>query len=122
MTTREAVNPRQILTPVALHILLSLADGERHGYGIKLEVEDRTRGSLTLGPATLYEAIHRMEKAGWIEVTDPPPNESPGRGNHRKYYCLTTEGRRQLHAELHRLNEIVRFAKSKKLFSESRPS
>lgn len=117
----DPVSPRHIITPAVLHILLSLADHDRHGYGIKQDVEDRTHGTLNLGPATLYEAIHRLERVGWIEVTDPPDAETPGRGNTRKYYALTGSGRQALYGELGRLDEIVRFAKSRNLMSPPRP-
>jgi len=48
------------LTPVALNVLLALADGERHGYGIILEVEGRTGGEVRLGPGTVYGAVKRL--------------------------------------------------------------
>ncbi|HXV62338.1 MAG TPA: helix-turn-helix transcriptional regulator [Vicinamibacteria bacterium] len=95
------------MTPAVLHVLLSLADGERHGYGIKLDVEERTDGAIRLGPGTLYEAIHRLEKSGWIEETN--------HDERRKFYRLTRAGRRHLEKELNRLNEIIRFARSKAL-------
>ena len=60
-------NPRDLLTPAALHILLSVASERLHGYAIKRAVEARTEGALSLGPGTLYEAIHRMANSGWIE-------------------------------------------------------
>ena len=104
--------PREILTPAVLHVLLSLVDGVKHGYGIKLEVEERANGALELGPGTLYEAIHRMQKDGWIEEA--------GREARRKYYRLTPLGRRQLKAELSRLEGILRFARSKSLLKSER--
>ena len=58
------------LSPSVLHIMLALADGARHGYSIKQEVESRTDGAVRLGPGTLYEAIQRLEDAGLIEETD----------------------------------------------------
>lgn len=106
-------NPRDLLTPAALQILLSLAGGERHGYGIKRDVEERTSGTLTLGPGTLYEAIHRMEQAGWIA-------RRSGRDPRRVEYRLTAEGKRRMRAELERLAEIVEFARSRELLSQSR--
>ncbi len=112
-----ARTPRELLTPAALHVLLSLAEGERHGYGIKLDVEERTSGALSLGPGTLYEAIHRMEKSGWIEA-------SPRRGTRtktdprRRYYRLTREGRARLGQELERLREIVSYARARDLIRD----
>jgi len=116
MTTR-AGTPRELLTPAALHVLLSLAEGERHGYGIKLDVEQRTAGALSLGPGTLYEAIHRMEKSGWIE-------ESARRGGRtkidprRRYYRMTKEGRERLKQELERLRDIVSYARARDLLRD----
>jgi len=86
---------------------MSLAEGERHGYRIKTDVEERTGGDLSLGPGTLYEAIHRMLKTGWIQEA-PTPNEG---GRRRKTYRITGEGRAQMEAELKRLDAIVRYAK-----------
>jgi DNA-binding PadR family transcriptional regulator len=115
--SRPPGTPRELLTPAALHVLLSLAEGERHGYGIKLDVEERTGRSLVLGPGTLYEAIHRMQKAGWIEesVRRRSPEKSDPR---RKYYRLTREGRERLREELERLRDIVHYAKAKALLRE----
>ena len=62
------------LTPVALHVLLALADGERHGYGIMLEVRERTGGSVRLGPGTLYGAIKRLKEGGVIEESGERPD------------------------------------------------
>jgi len=95
--------PRDLLTPAALHILLTLASEPTHGYGVKQAVEERTGGELTLGPGTLYEAIHRMNAEGWIEEIG---NEGP-----KRMYRITAEGRDILGEELRRLGEIVDFAR-----------
>jgi DNA-binding PadR family transcriptional regulator len=117
MNKSQPGTPRELLTPAALHVLLSLAEGERHGYGIKLDVEERTAGSLALGPGTLYEAIHRMQKSGWIEeaVRRRGREKSDPR---RRYYRLTREGRERLRDELERLRDIVHYAKSKALLRD----
>jgi DNA-binding PadR family transcriptional regulator len=65
------------LTPAVFHILLALAGGESHGYGIMLEVEELTRGCIRLGPGTLYRSIQRMLVQGLIE-------ELEERGLHRR--------------------------------------
>ena len=69
------------LTPVVLNVLLALADGERHGYGIMLEVRERTGGRVRLGPGTLYGAIKRLKEGGVIEESGqrPEPGEAPRR-------------------------------------------
>ena len=107
MPKRAPRNPRDLLTPAALHILLSLAQEELHGYGVKAAVEERTGGALSLGPGTLYEAIHRMDEDGWIQEVDVE-----GR---RRVYRITPEGRRVLDDELRRLGEIVDFARGARL-------
>lgn len=99
--------PRELLTPAALHILLTLAQNETHGYAIKQAIEERTGGKLSLGPATLYEAIHRMHEAEWIDEVP-----SPGR---KRVYRITPPGRRVLHDELRRLRDIVAFARDAEL-------
>jgi DNA-binding PadR family transcriptional regulator len=107
------------LTPVALNILLALADEERHGYGIGLEVRERTGGKMRLGPGTLYGSIKRMVDGGLIEESEERPEEQPDDGSRgydaerRRYYRLTGFGERVLAAELARLEEVVRTAQAK---------
>lgn len=88
-------------------IMLSLAGGEQHGYGIMQEVLDRTEGKVRLWPATLYGSIKRLTEADLIEESDerPAPELDDAR---RRYYRLTTLGRRVLDAECERLQELVR--------------
>ena len=89
------------------HILLSLAAGEQHGYGIMQDVLEQTTGKLRLWPATLYGAIKRLIEAGLIEESDvrPAPEEDDAR---RRYYRLTSLGKLVLDAECERLQELVR--------------
>ena len=109
----ESGNPRDLPTPTALHILLALGRAPMHGSAIRRDVEERTEGTIVLGPGTLYEAIHRMEADGWIaEVPD-----QPGR---RRVYRITDAGRSVLADEVARLDAIVRFARSEDLYSEAR--
>lgn len=95
------------LKPHWFHILLSLAGGEQHGYGIMQEVLHRTDGKVRLWPATLYGSIKRMTEADLIEGSDerPAPEMDDAR---RRYYRLTPLGRRVLDAECERLQELVR--------------
>jgi DNA-binding PadR family transcriptional regulator len=88
------------------HIMLSLAGGEQHGYGIMQEVLDRTAGKVRLWPATLYGSIKRLIEAELIEESNrrPEPELDDAR---RRYYRLTTLGRRVLDAECDRLQELV---------------
>jgi DNA-binding PadR family transcriptional regulator len=106
---------RELPTPAVLHILLALADGERHGYGIKQEAERRAEGALHLGPGTLYEAIYRLSRQAWIE-------EVEGAEERRRIYRLTSLGRRVLRAELRRLEAIVTEARSRGLLTGPRMS
>src|SRR4029077_7153851 len=89
------------------HIMLSLAGGEQHGYGIMQEVLNRTTGKVRLWPATLYGSIKRLIEADLIEESDerPAPEEDDAR---RRYYRLTKLGRDVLNAECERLQELVR--------------
>ncbi|KPJ94353.1 MAG: hypothetical protein AMS18_03815, partial [Gemmatimonas sp. SG8_17] len=102
------------LSPVTLQILLALVDNNRHGYGIKLEVEKRTEGAMNLGSGTLYEAIQRLETAGYIAEVVAPAGAT-GRERKRRYYQLAEPGRHVLGAELARMEKTVRYAKRKKL-------
>src|SRR5271170_7268929 len=89
------------------HILLTLAGGEQHGYGIMQEVRNRTTGKVRLWPATLYGSIKRLIEAELIEESEerPVPELDDAR---RRYYRLTTLGSRVLDAECERLQELVR--------------
>jgi DNA-binding PadR family transcriptional regulator len=89
------------------HIMLSLAGGEQHGYGIMQEVLTRTEGKVRLWPATLYGTIKRLIEAELIEESDerPAPELDDAR---RRYYRLTPLGKRVLSAECERLQELVR--------------
>jgi DNA-binding PadR family transcriptional regulator len=88
------------------HIMLSLAGGEQHGYGVMREVLGRTHGKVRLWPATLYGSIKHMIEADLIEESDerPAPELDDAR---RRYYRLTALGRRALDAECDRLQELV---------------
>lgn len=106
------------LTPVELQILLALATEIRHGYGIKLDIEDRTHGAMKLGSGTLYEAIQRMQRNGWMEAADSPGDDPAN--SRRKYYMLTPEGRKRLRDDLTSMRGIVEDAVALDLLAESR--
>ena len=88
------------------HILLALAGGEQHGYGIMQEVLERTSGKVRLWPATLYGSLKRLIEAELIQESDerPAPEFDDAR---RRYYKLTVFGRQVLDAECDRLQELV---------------
>lgn len=102
------------LTPAVFHILLALADGEKHGYSIMQEVTRITNGSIQMGPGTLYGTIKRMLESRLIEETDerPDPNMDDER---RRYYRLTSFGERVAQAEAGRLALLLNVAQSKRL-------
>ncbi|MGH2504739.1 MAG: PadR family transcriptional regulator [Ktedonobacterales bacterium] len=95
------------LTPAVFHIMLALADGERHGYSILREVERYTEGRLKLGPTTLYRSIRQMLAAGYIAETEERPDPEMD-DERRRYYRLTDRGRRVALAEMARLARLVR--------------
>src|SRR5215469_17722394 len=104
----SARNPeeRVPLTPAVFHILLSLSDGERHGYSIMRDVLAHTKGKLRLGPATLYRSIKHLAEDGLIEESDVRPD--PAFDNERRhYYRLTDLGRQVVVAEVRRLEETL---------------
>ena len=106
------------LSPAVFHVLLALADAERHGYGIIKEVEARTDGRVRLGPGTLYGSIKRMLEEGLIEESDERPDASLD-DERRRYYRLTGFGRRVASAEAERLSGLVDAARAKRLLSRA---
>ena len=102
------------LTPAMFHILLALADKERHGYHIMREVDERTNGNVKLGPGTLYGSIKRMMADGLIEELEERPDPELD-DERRRYYRLTDFGFRVASAEAQRLEQMVRSARAKKL-------
>lgn len=115
-------NPEDLLplTPVALNVLLALADGERHGYGIMLEVRERTGGKVRLGPGTLYGAIKRLKEGGVIAESGERPDPKLD-DERRRYYRLTGFGNEVLAAEVERLDGLVRAAREKGAYPEPKP-
>jgi DNA-binding PadR family transcriptional regulator len=112
---KKVVTPESFLPlkPHWFHVLLSLADAEQHGYGIMQEVLDRTGGKVRLWPATLYGTLKRLIDEDLIEesAARPAPELDDAR---RRYYRLTTFGRRVLAAESERLQDLVRVIRSKR--------
>jgi DNA-binding PadR family transcriptional regulator len=102
------------LTPAVFNILLALADGDKHGYGIMLEVEAATHGRVQMGPGTLYGSIKRMLRAGLIEESDERQDPELD-DQRRRYYRATGLGRRTLEAELDRLAGQLNIARRKRL-------
>jgi DNA-binding PadR family transcriptional regulator len=93
------------------HILVSLADRERHGYSVMQDVAERTNGALRFSPSTLYASIKRLHSQGLIEELDdrPDPRHDDER---RRYYRLTRQGRRVATAEARRLERLLSDARA----------
>ena len=99
------------LPAATFHILMALADGDRHGYAIILEVADRTDGKLRLSPGTLYRSIQRMLEQGLI--TEPRTRPAPELDDERRrYYRITQLGRAVARAEAERLSDLLRIARA----------
>jgi DNA-binding PadR family transcriptional regulator len=99
------------LTPAVFHILLALAQGDRHGYGIRKEVLRQTDGGVRLGPGTLYGTLQRLMDLNWVEDTRGPAAAD----ERRRYYRLTRLGRRALESEVARLDAAVRAARAQQV-------
>jgi DNA-binding PadR family transcriptional regulator len=100
------------VTNLEFHVLLALADGPRHGYGIMQDVDQLTSGELKLGPGTLYGIISRFVREGLIEECEPDAER-------RRCYRLARKGRRLATEEADRLSALVRFARQRRLLSTS---
>ena len=104
------------LRPVEFHILLVLAAEEQHGYAILQEVSALTDGELELEPGTLYRALHRMLKDGWVAESSRRPARDLD-DERRRYYRLTPLGRRVATAEANRLARLVTRARAHRLLT-----
>ncbi len=105
------------MTPAVYQILLSLADAERHGYGIMQEVAERTGDEVRLGPGTLYRSIKQLRKAGLIEATESD-DRLGDYGDRRRFYRITEAGRGALEWEAGRLARLVAQARTKRVIDE----
>jgi DNA-binding PadR family transcriptional regulator len=107
------------LTPAVFHILVALADGEKHGYGIMLEVSETTGGSFVMGPGTLYGTLKRTLESKLIEESgqrqDPKLDDE-----RRRYYRITVQGKAAARAEAKRLEMMMRAASAKGLLKHTR--
>ena len=102
------------LTPAVYHILLALADDDRHGLGVMQEVERRTDGKVRFGPGTLYGTIKRMLGA---ELIDEAPRPEPDADDpRRRYYRITKLGRRVATLEAERLSVLLGIARDKNIY------
>ena len=102
------------LTPAIAHILLALADQDRHGYAIMQEVERITGGTVRMGPGTLYGTIKRMIASGLLQETDERPDPELD-DERRRYYRATALGRSVIAAETERMAALVSAARAKRV-------
>lgn len=107
------------LTPSLFHVLLALADGEKHGYAILKEVAQRTNGKVKLSAGTLYGIIKRLDESGMISEIAARPEVGLD-DERRRYYKLTELGRQVAMAEAARLEEMVEMARAKRLVRKPR--
>lgn len=94
------------LHPRDFHILLTLLDGDCHGYGMVKAIEQRTEGELRLDPANLYRALQRLTAAGLVRDA-PPPAEADEDGRTRRFHGITELGRRTIGAEAERMRRLA---------------
>ena len=113
MTKRASASPESFLplTPVAFEILLALADGERHGYDVMIEIERRSGGRISPNPGTLYRALDRLVQEGLLTSTVRSVE-----GESRRVFSLSALGRAVAAAEAARLSDQVLAARSLRLF------
>lgn len=102
------------LTPAVFHILLALADGALHGYGIMQSVKETA--NLEMGPGTIYGSIQRMEEAGLVREAAPARKDAH-EDSRRRYYGLTADGRKALETEAQRVARLAELVRAKKLLS-----
>jgi DNA-binding PadR family transcriptional regulator len=92
------------MKPAVLHILLALADGDRHGYAVMQAVREQSGGAVPLRTASLYRHLSKLIDAGWVAEAPARRDDDPRRG---AYYRLTVRGRDALHAERARLVSLL---------------
>ena len=116
-TTQTEPGEMPPLTPAVFHVLLALADSERHGYAIMQEVAESTGGRIKMGPGTLYGTVKRLLEARMIEESDERPDPELD-DERRRYYRLTALGQRAVRAEALRYAEMAEVARRKRLIGK----
>jgi len=120
VAARPTLESQLPLKPVELLVLTMLAGGDRHGYGIRQDILDHTRGAMALEAGNLYRTIRRLEADGLIDESGRRPAAETD-DERRRYYRLTPFGRRVLAAELERLRELVRLGEARRIIQPSTP-
>ncbi len=117
MGRRTSTDDASTLTPLMFQILLGLSEGQRHGYSIMQEIEDRTDGAFTIGAGTLYRAIKQLVDAALIAEVKPKTQVH----SQRRYYRLTPAGRRRAAAEARVFGGMVAWAEDAHLLEPRNP-
>lgn len=108
------------LSPLSTAVLLALAEGELHGYGLIQEIERQSEGRLAPGAGSLYAALQRMVGDGLLRQAEAP--DDPDVDRRRRYYALTELGRAVLAAELRRLDRLLAVAAARRPALGLRPA
>ena len=110
-----------LLTTPIFQILLSLIDGDGHGYALIQDIRERTHGEVSLTASTLYAAVRRLAESGWIEesATRPRAKDDDAR---RRYYRITAAGRTAARLEAERLERSTTMARERRLLAPLRPA
>ena len=114
MKKKKAIESYLPLTPAVFHVLLSLADGKKHGYVISKEIARRTHNEVRLSAGTLYGIIKRLLEDGFIEESEDRPDFSLD-DQRRRYYRLTKLGCALAEAEAERMGRVLAMARAKRV-------
>ena len=109
---------QEVYKPMKLadfHVLLVLANEDRHGLGVAKAVDEATDGAVRLGPGTLYRSLKELSASGLVEPTSAPPGELDPR---RRFYRITDEGLRHVRGEARRLSRLVDVARANDVLPE----
>ena len=105
------------LSPAVFHILLALADEDRHGYALMRDIEERTGGLVRVGPGMLYGSIKWLVADGLIHEVSTRSRGREREGERRRFYRLTAHGRSVLEAEARRLEAAVKLARARRVLT-----
>ena len=106
------------MRPIEFQILLTLAAGERHGYAIIQDIEERSSGAIKVETGTLYRAIQRLLEAELVQTTEPGENVESD-DERRRYYAITATGKRAAADEARRMASLVDAARTARLIPEA---
>jgi DNA-binding PadR family transcriptional regulator len=119
MSDQSEIDHLLPLSPAVFHILLALADEDRHGYAIMRDIEERTDGIVRVGPGMLYGSVKWLLADGFIEEAPARPKAARAdEDERRRYYRLSASGRNLLKAEAARLETAVGLARSRRVLSK----